>query len=267
MFVQGGNLKRILFVPVVSIMIAALTLSCCSCSNAPTKAESITLGLGSSAPGFTPIYVAQNEGYFAKNGLNVIIKSYASGQAAVQGLLNNEVNIAGTTEYPVVNCAFNNNPISILATMDKEQAFYITARKDLGIENITDLAGKKIGLAQGTIAEFYLGRLLELNGLALSDVTEVNTSMASAANAITSGAVAAVVVSQPYSYDVAQQLGSNGIQWSAQNGQSAFDNMVAGNSWITANPKWLSNSLKPLIKQKNLSPVILPKQKRHNKLC
>ncbi len=130
--------------------------------------------------------------------------------------------------------------------MDKDQAFYVTGRKDLGIENITDLEGKKIGLPQGTIAEFYLGRLLELNGLTLSDVNVVNTSMTSAANAITSGAVAAVVVSQPYSYDIAQQLGSNGIQWPAQNGQSAFDNMVAGNSWITANPKLVVEFLKAL---------------------
>ena len=82
--------------------------------------------------------------------------------------------------------------------------------------------------------------------MTLNDVTVVNTSMASATNAITSGAVAAVVVIQLYSYDIAQQLGSNGIQWPAQNGQSAFDNMVAGNSWITANPKLVVEFLKAL---------------------
>jgi ABC-type nitrate/sulfonate/bicarbonate transport system substrate-binding protein len=242
----SGKLKRLFFIFAILAVTLVPFLSCYSCSNAPAKKESITLGLGSSAPGFTPIYVAQNEGYFARNGLNVTIKSYASGQAAVTGLLNNEVNIAGSTEYPVVSCAFDNNPISILATMDKDQAFYVTGRKDLGILNVSDLKGKKIGLPQGTIAEFYLGRLLDLNGLTLGDVKVVNTNMTSAANAITSGAVAAVVVSQPYSYDIEQQLGSNGIQWPAQNGQSAFDNMVAGNTWIAANPKVVVEFLKAL---------------------
>jgi NitT/TauT family transport system substrate-binding protein len=239
------KLKRLFFV--LAILAGVLIpLLICSCSNAPVKTEAITLGLGSSAPGFTPIYVAQNEGYFTKNGLNVTINYYASGQAAVQGLLNNQVDIAGTTEYPIVACAFNGNPVSIIATMDKDQAFYLTGRKDLGIKNISDLKGKTIGLPQGTIGEFYLGRLLELNGLTMSDVTIVNTSMTSAAGAIENGKVDAVVVSQPYSYDILQQLGTNGIQWSAQNGQSAFDNLAANNDWITGNPKTVVEFLKAL---------------------
>lgn len=239
-------MKRLFFVFAIIAVILISLLNCCACSNATVKTESVTLGLGSSAPGFTPIYVAQNEGYFTKNGLNVTIKSYASGQAAVQGLLNNQVDIAGTTEYPIVACAFNGNPVSIITTMDKDQAFYLTGRKDLGIENISDLEGKTIGLPQGTIAEFYLGRLLELNGLTMNDVTIVNTSMTSAAGAIESGKVDAVVVSQPYSYDILQQLGTNGLQWPAQNGQSAFDNLAANNDWIIANPKLVIEFLRAL---------------------
>ncbi len=245
-FHKSKRLTLLAMQVLIIVLIASSASTACSSQSYSGPAETITLGLGSSAPGFTPVYVALSEGYFAKNDLNVTIKSYASGQAAVQGLLNNEVDIAGTTEYPVVECAFNNNAVNILATMDKDQAFYLTGRKDMGIENISDLKGRKIGLPQGTIAEFYLGRLLELNGLTIDDVTVVNTNMTAAANAIESGNVDAVVVSQPYSYDIAQQLGSNGIQWPAQNGQSAFDNMVARNVWITANPKLVNEFLKAL---------------------
>ena len=48
------------------------------------------------------------------------------------------------------------------------------ARTDKGISNISDLTGKTIGVAFGTIAQYYLGSFLELNNINQSEVTIVN---------------------------------------------------------------------------------------------
>jgi len=40
------------------------------------------------------IYIAQDEGYFSGNGLNVTLEDYDSTSAAIDGLLKNEVNIS-----------------------------------------------------------------------------------------------------------------------------------------------------------------------------
>ena len=214
-----------------------------SCASKP---ESVTIGLGSSAPGFTPFYVAQSQGFFARNGLELTIKSYASGQAAVQGLINGEVDLAGTTEYPLVGCAFNKNPVSLFTTVNKNESFYLTGRKDRGIQNISDLKGKKIGLTRGTIAEFYLGRFLDLNGLKLTDVSLVNINQTAAPDSISGTTVDAVLVSQPFSYNVGTRLGANGITWPAQSGQFVFQGVAAGNDWIAAHPKLVIQFLKAL---------------------
>ena len=47
-------------------------------------------------------------------------------------------------------------------------------RKDRGIEKVSDLRGRKIGTTFGTIAHFYLGRFLNLNGMNIQDVILVD---------------------------------------------------------------------------------------------
>jgi ABC-type nitrate/sulfonate/bicarbonate transport system substrate-binding protein len=239
-----SNLKtRYRVMILAALIVLPVLLGPSACQVPPQR---VTIGLGASAPGFAPFYVARDQGYFANNGLDVTIRGYDSGQGAVQGLLNNEVDLAGTTEYPVVGCAFNKSAISVLVTANKSMSFFVTARQDLGIKNISDLKAKRIGLQRGTIAEFYLGRFLELNGLKLSDVNLVSINQTSAIDSIKGGKVDAVVVSQPYSYDIAGQLGSNGLAWSVQNQQAVFQNVVAGNDWIAGHSDLVTGFLKAL---------------------
>ena len=73
----------------------------------------------------------------------------------------------------------------------------MVARTDKGINNISDLTGKTIGVAFGTIGQFYLGSFLELNNINQNDVTIVNVPNAQSANALANGTVDAVVTYQP----------------------------------------------------------------------
>ena len=143
------------------------------------------------------IYVANNQHYFAANGLNVTFKSYGSGFASMKGMLNGEVNIAFAAEFVVAEEALANANFYTIGSIAKNNIYNVVARTDNGISSPSDLTGKKVGVAFGTIAQFYLGSFLEQNNLDPSVVTILNVPNAQTANAISKGTVDAVVTYQP----------------------------------------------------------------------
>jgi NitT/TauT family transport system substrate-binding protein len=159
--------------------------------------ESITIGvppLESTAL----IYIAEDQHFFADNGLNVTIRDYEPAIAGVDGLLKGEVDLAGASEYAVVVNVFKKENINIIVSGDEVQANYLIGRKDRGIENVSDLRGKKIGTPLGTNAEFYLGRFLNLHGIDPRDVITVNVRPPQFVNATLNGDVDAIICWQPY---------------------------------------------------------------------
>ncbi len=210
------------------------------------KADSIIIGNAQSFECDTLVYIAQQQNYFVQNGLNVTIMNYTSGMAAVNDVLNGKLDIAATAEFPLVVNALKGENISALAGIGKFQLQDLIARKDRGIETISDLVGKTIGVPLGTISQFYLGRFLELNGLSLQDVTVVNVTPSGAKDAIINGTVDAVIIWQPYAYTIEDQLGSNAIVWSPQSNQALYIVEVANNNWIKENPAIVSRFVKSL---------------------
>jgi NitT/TauT family transport system substrate-binding protein len=106
------------------------------------------------------VYIAQDRGFFAQNGLSVTVRGYDPPLLGVNAMLDGELDLAGSTEYPVVVKAFERKNFSVLTQCVRLPAASLIGRKDLGITNISDLRGKKIGVTRGTLVEFYLGRFL-----------------------------------------------------------------------------------------------------------
>jgi len=207
--------------------------------------ESITIG---SAPleSSALIYIAEERGFFAENGLDVTVKQYATGAVAHNALLKGEVDLAVPAEYPLVGSAFIKEETGVIATIAKSQYFSLVGRKDLGVANVADLGGRKIGLVQKTIAEFYFGRFLVLNGIDPSQVTLVNIDYTQSEEAIVSGAVDAVVSRPPYVFATIERLGENAITWQVQSSQALYAIITARNSWLAAKPELTRRLLKSL---------------------
>ncbi|MBI4790603.1 MAG: NrtA/SsuA/CpmA family ABC transporter substrate-binding protein [Chloroflexi bacterium] len=189
------------------------------------------------------VYIAEAQGFFAANGVVIVHRPYDTGATAIQALLNNEVDIAGVSEVPFVNAVFQQKPVSMYATLAKVQYAYLIGRKDRGIQTPADLRGKKIGLPRQTMAEFYLGRFLELQGLKIQDVTLVETAPPAAMDALNGGTVDGVVVWNPFAHQLRQQWAEQGTFFQVQSGQAAYAASVARNDWIAAHSELLKRSL------------------------
>ncbi|MBI2906947.1 MAG: NrtA/SsuA/CpmA family ABC transporter substrate-binding protein [Chloroflexi bacterium] len=227
------------------ILAVAFGLSC-SPEGYSGPAESITIGVPSAIGTATYLNIAQEQGFFGRNGLNVTVRGYQEGLNALDGLLAGDVDVAGAAEYPVVGKAFNKDGVRIIAGLDKGGTFFLTGRKDRGIESIADLKGKRIGVTARTINEFYLGRLLNLNGVQIGDVTRVNLTLAQLEDALAGGSVDAVMSREPFLSSIKKRLGANGIGWSAQSYQPTYGLLASRDDWITQHPGLVKRFLKSL---------------------
>jgi NitT/TauT family transport system substrate-binding protein len=192
------------------------------------------------------IYVAEDRNFFAKNGLQVTVRDYEPAATGVSAMLDGKVDIAGSSEFPVVTNILDGKTMSIICTDDRFLSISLIGRKDRGIEKISDLKGKKIGIARGTINEFYLGRLLSLNGLGLKDVSLVDVRPAQFSDSIATGKTDAVICTQPYASEIAGRMGDAVGVWPAQSSQPMYGIFVARTDWVANNPEQVVRFLRSM---------------------
>jgi NitT/TauT family transport system substrate-binding protein len=194
------------------------------------------------------LWIAEDQRYFSQNGLKVTSRKYASGAGSLDGMLNGEADIAaGVTEFPLVGKAFQKKRIRAIASIDRGEFIYIVARKDRGIEKVADLKGKRVGTTFGTIAEFHLGRFLDLNGISTKDITLVDVKTPEEwVNAVVNGDIDAIATAQPYADSAKDGLGANAVAWPAQSDQPLYAMIVSTDEWIKKHPEPIRKFLESL---------------------
>ena len=156
--------------------------------------------------------------------------------------------MVGATEFPFTVRALNQATIRTIGSISKSEFTYLVARADRGINEISDLKGKRIGTTFGTIAHFFLGRFLNLNGLNTQDVTLVDLKTpAEWVNAVVDGDIDAVATAQPYANSAKDGLGANAVVWSIQSSQPLYAQAISTDEWITTHPELINRFLRSLL--------------------
>ncbi len=181
------------------------------------------------------VYIAEDRGYFEKNGLEVTIKDYGSGKAAADALIDGEADISTSAGFVFVSNSFDHTDLRVLGTVATEEVKELVARKDKGIVAIVDLIGKKIGVTKKSGAEYSLGTFLVFNGLPLQDIELVDLRPSEMVEAILSGDIDAAFTWDPNVYNIKEQLGNNAISWPG--GQDFYFVLITKEGWIKKNPE------------------------------
>lgn len=138
-----------------------LTLSTMALS---ANAAVVTIG---TAPNLQtlPIVVAESQGFFAEEGIELESVKFTSGRRALEALIGGQLDVAFMAEYPVSIASLREQPFGTFTTLSRYTANRLVSKGSIGFEEIADLEGKKIGTTKGSNTEFFTEALLDSAGV------------------------------------------------------------------------------------------------------
>ena len=190
-----------------SLLCMTVVVSACSNpreSSSSNEGDGGTLQIGLASAGYgpyLPVYVAEQEGYFADRGLDVEITAYQGGGAATEALVAGEADIISYTPAGVaVSRARGIEQRIIGAGLPTSTGWSLQVRADSDIQTVEDLAGKKVGIGNpGGTGEFFALWVAQSAGIEFENVA---LGYAALNESLVRGTVDAIVHLPPSSYQL-----------------------------------------------------------------
>ncbi len=149
-----------------------------------------------------PIFVAQDQGLFAK--YNLAVEFIPAGSAPERDQLIASGQADGMINEVLSALFFNKDGVRVQVVRYARAAtsgaalFTLLANKDSGVASVADLKGKSIGISEGTIIAYLTERMLAAEGLSPADVQLVSVPKIDARLALlNSGELQAAVLPEP----------------------------------------------------------------------
>lgn len=242
--------RRQLFVYSAGFLFSlTLAVSCGTSQNSP-NAESpinsdrpVVLGYSSWA-GWWPWAIAQEEGIFTANGLNVQLKWFDGYLESLQAFSAGQLD---------ANCQTLNDTIAFAPNSINGQVVVLVNDNSAGndkiivaenINTIQDLKGKKVALEEGLVDDFLLSLALQKNGMSRKDIQVVNLETGAAAAAFAAGQVDAVGAFPPFWLTALKRKGSKELLSSAEFPGAIPDLLVVSQKLVNERPEVVQGLVK-----------------------
>lgn len=175
-FARPARLARLALLPVVAVLAAAMALGCGGGGDRESGTREITFMAGfrpqANLP-FVAVYVADAEGFFADEGLEVDIQHSSGQDEHLKLLLDGEIDFTTGTAAQVIRRNEEDLPLRAVALFGQRGDQGYVARADSGIDGPEDFEGKSIGFKAGVVPAELLAMLAD-QGLTTEDVELVS---------------------------------------------------------------------------------------------
>lgn len=227
-----------------AVLMALAAAGCANGSSNPTldSSTNITLAVVPSVNN-TPAYIAQYEGFFARQGLHVKIESIASSAVVIADQDKGTVDICAGAYLPYISRQAKGGKFTILAegsTMGTRTRVLMT-RPGSPITSLRQLEGKTIGLeATGSIGTLLVSALLSENGVPPSSVRFVTSpkGFKTMAAELAAGRYDAAFFGEPFATQAEEKYGDQVLadlnQGSVQG--LPITGFTASTQWVGAHP-------------------------------
>lgn len=185
-------------VPSVALRMA-LVLAAAGSALAPAAAQQLTLAV-TQHPLSLPLYVADEQGFFAAEGLRVRLVPCVTGARCLRQLFDGTADVATAARTPIMFSSFERGDFAILGTFGSSEDHKLLTRRGAGIERPEQLRGRRIGVTFGTSAQYFLDAYLLMNGVDPRSVRAVNLAPDALLQAFAAGEVEAFVAWEPYAW-------------------------------------------------------------------
>ncbi|HXG50867.1 MAG TPA: ABC transporter substrate-binding protein [candidate division Zixibacteria bacterium] len=173
------------------------------------QASPIRIAYSAVSGAMAPLWVAQEGGYFKREGLDTELLYIGGGSLLIQSMISGEVSFAYGPSVPVINAALKGSDLVLIANTGNALVFSIMSRPD--IRQPAQIRGKKVGVTRfGGSTDWALDAALKQWGLDRGrEVVAVQTGgMPESLAALTAGALDAAVLSPPSNFR-ARKAGMN----------------------------------------------------------
>jgi sulfonate transport system substrate-binding protein len=168
----------------LAALAVGLTMAVGASAQAPEK-KKITIAVGGkSLFYYLPLTVAERQGYFKDEGLEVEIPNFAGGSQALRALVGGSADMVSGAYEHTINMVAKKQPIKAVVLQARYSSMVLLLPKDKAAKykGGRDLKGMKIGVtAPGSSTNMFVNNLLAKDGLKPSDVVIVGVGTGSGA--------------------------------------------------------------------------------------
>jgi NitT/TauT family transport system substrate-binding protein len=240
------NTRRFWTAPFVAAVVTVLVAGCASAGGGTATSQpdepDITVAAIPAAD-LAGLYIALNEGLFARQGLHVTIDKIASSAAVIAGQLKGQVDISAGSYIPYISAQAGGARFRILAeasTLAPNTRVLVTTA-DSRITTVAGLAGRKIGVnGTNSIGTLLVSALLSARGISPRKVTFVTDKAGFPAmpGELQAGAWDAAFLAEPYATAAGEEYGEQVLadldQGAALN--LPIDGYIATQAWARKHP-------------------------------
>jgi ABC-type nitrate/sulfonate/bicarbonate transport system substrate-binding protein len=201
-------------------------------AQAPLKKLTVFIG---PLAGLDSIWMADAQGYFRSEGLDVDFKQFPSGTTALQTFKTGAGDLVHTGELPAVNYWLaSNKEYRVVATEERNSLSYsATVLND--VKTAADLKGKVIVTRVGSTGSWFISEYLAKNGVNPADVTIKDLETSVQPTALCRGDIAAMFIWHPFG------LRAREICPTKVHELTTAEGYIHGYSILGARPTWLQD--------------------------
>jgi NitT/TauT family transport system substrate-binding protein len=162
----GFRISDFEFVFLCALSVSAVSLLLLPIRSSAASAEKIRVAFVSPSPTQSPIWIAKEAGFFAKQGLEAEVLLLPGSPRMVQTLISGDIDYAIVGATAAMRARMRGADVVILATTANISNMKLLVGRDSGIRQLEDLKGKTLGVSQyGSDADGFARIVLEKAGL------------------------------------------------------------------------------------------------------
>ncbi len=197
-----GNPRTSRFTAIVTALVLAAIVVVlplrCAWREAPGE---VTLGVSALRISL-PVFVAQEQGIFARHGLRVTLRTYPTAQPMIDDVALGRVDAAGFAAWPIILLASERatEPLRVTTSLVEDDAHrlsYVLARRGSGLRFPADAPGRRVGVLPTVAYRKWLPAIVRAAGLDPATVTVVPVEPALQAQSLAQGGVDMLFTNDP----------------------------------------------------------------------
>ena len=201
---------------IYTLIVASIVLTSCNQGGKSEKdIPKLSVGIQVS-PAMALVMVAEDEGFFDKEGVDVEIKEFTAGKFALQAFLGGSLDVAVSGEVPVSLSALQGNKFRVIGQVVKQtnnEVRVVALRED----DVNDAKGyfdktrRKLATSFGGGPEFFTYEFLKLHAIDEKSVDLISQKPEDMAPALLSKSVDAIAIFDPFAHIAEKNLKDKGV--------------------------------------------------------